>query len=73
MSRCWCNVVLAILVIVFAWVNASWTPIALTIVGALLVLKELGGKCCCAEMMAKCEEKADQGSSEPQAEQGEGE
>ena len=70
MSRCWCNVVLAILVIVFAWVAAPWTKIALTIVGALLVLKGLGGKCCCEEMMAKCEEKADQGGGEAE-EQGE--
>jgi hypothetical protein len=27
MSRCWCGVVLAILVIVFAWVDASWARI----------------------------------------------
>ena len=54
MSRCWCGVVLAILVIVFAWVDASWARVALTILGVLLVIKELVGKCICEEMTAKC-------------------
>ena len=53
MSRCWCGVVLAILVIVFAWVDASWARILLTILGALLAIKELVGKCCCTEIMKK--------------------
>ena len=54
MSRCWCGVVLAVLVIVFAWVDVSWARIVLTVLGALLVIKALAGKCCCAEMMEKC-------------------
>ena len=54
MSRCWCGFLLAILVIVFAWVDASWARIVLTVLGALLAIKALGGKCCCQEMMAKC-------------------
>ena len=53
MSRCWCGVVLAILVIVFAWVDASWARIVLTVLGALLAIKALVGKCCCEEMMKK--------------------
>ena len=69
MSRCWCGVLLAILVIVFAWVDASWARIVLTILGALLAIKALVGKCCCAEMMAKCEEKTDKGGGEAEAEQ----
>ncbi len=66
MSRCWCGVLLAILVIVFAWVEASWARIALTILGALLVIKALAGKCCCAEMMEKCCAEREQGDGEVQ-------
>ncbi len=64
MSRCWCGIVLAILVIVFAWVDASWARIALTILGALLAIKALVGKCCCADMMEKCCAKPEQGDEE---------
>ena len=64
MSRCWCGVVLAILVIVFAWVDASWARIVLTILGALLAIKALVGKCCCAEMMEKYCTKPEQGDAE---------
>ena len=64
MSRCWCGVVLAILVIVFAWVDASWARIVLTILGALLAIKALVGKCCCEEMMKKCCAKPEQGGEE---------
>lgn len=69
MSRCWCEVVLAVLVIIFAWVDASWASIVLTILGALLVIKALIGKCCCAEMMEKCKEEATKEGGE-EAEQG---
>ena len=45
---CFCRTVLALLVIVFAWWNVSWAPIALTIIGAVLALMALtGNKCCC--------------------------
>ena len=64
MSRCWCGVLLAILVIVFAWVDASWARIVLTILGALLAIKALLGKCCCAEMMEKCCAKPEQDGGE---------
>ena len=64
MSRCWCGVVLAILVIVFAWVDASWARIALTILGAILAIKELVGKCFCTEMMEKCCAEPKQGDEE---------
>ena len=64
MSRCWCGAVLAILVIVFAWVDASWASIVLTILGVLLLTKGLAGKCCCAEMMAKCCAEKEEGKAE---------
>jgi len=50
MKICCCRFILAALVIVFAWWNVSWGHIALTVIGALLVLMALtGGKCCCRE------------------------
>ena len=57
MSRCYCRAVLAVLVIVFAWLPVSWAPIALTILGILLAALTLGGVCCCA---ARREQKAAQ-------------
>jgi hypothetical protein len=48
MSRCYCRAVLAVLVIVFAWLPVSWAPIALTVLGGLLAVLTLGGICCCA-------------------------
>lgn len=48
MSRCVCGAVLAVLVIVFAWLPVSWANIALTVLGVLLAMRALGGTCCCA-------------------------
>ena len=48
MSRCYCRVVLSILVIVFAWLTFSWAKIVLTILGVLLAIQALAGVCCCA-------------------------
>ena len=59
MSRCYCRVVLSILVIVFAWLSVSWANIALTVLGALLAIQALAGVCCCT---SKREAKA---ASEP--------
>ncbi len=61
MSRCYCRVVLSILVIVFAWLTFSWAKIVLTVLGAILAIQALAGACCCA---SKCEDKA---ASEPPA------
>lgn len=47
MAVCFCRLILAALVIVFAWVNAAWASIALTIVGALLVILALKRDFCC--------------------------
>lgn len=60
MSRCWCACVLAVLVIVFAWLPVSWAKIALTVLGALLAIKALVGTCCCA---AKSEQAKSEGPS----------
>ena len=46
MSWCICRFVLAVLVIVFAWWAVPWGNIALTIIGALLVILALTGWCC---------------------------
>ena len=51
MSKCWCRFVLAILVIVFAWLPVSWANIALTVLGALLAALALVGTCCCSAML----------------------
>ena len=47
MKFCFCRFVLAALVIVFAWLHVSWAHIALTIIGALLVLLALNRNFCC--------------------------
>ena len=54
MSKCWCRFVLAILVIVFAWLTFSWAKYVLTVLGAILAIQALAGVCCCA---SKREEK----------------
>ena len=68
MSKCWCGVVLAVLVIIFAWIDASWASIVLTILGVLLVIKALVGKCCCEEMMAKYCKKPEESKAEGEGE-----
>ncbi len=60
MSRCCCRAVLAALVIVFAWLPVSWANIALTILGALLVILALVGTCCCATLCRKKEKAEEQ-------------
>jgi tetrahydromethanopterin S-methyltransferase subunit E len=44
---CFCGMALGILVIVFAWWKVSFAPIALTVVGGLVILHGLINKCCC--------------------------
>ncbi|MHC4489820.1 MAG: hypothetical protein ACYSW7_11715 [Planctomycetota bacterium] len=65
MSRCYCGCVLALLVIVFAWLPVSWANIALTILGAALAIKALSGYgcCCCApkDVQAKPETPSEAG------------
>lgn len=60
MKLCFCRLILAILVIVLAWWNPSFAKIALTVIGALLVIFALTGGCCCkSKCEAKTEEKAE--------------
>jgi len=59
MKQCWCRFVLAVLVIVLAWWCPPWSKWALTVVGAILAILALTGKCCCA---TKCEEEKKEGS-----------
>ena len=48
MKSCYCRLILALLVIVFAWWNVSWAAIALTVIGALLAIMALKyDNCCC--------------------------
>ncbi|NQT25006.1 hypothetical protein HQ585_06615 [candidate division KSB1 bacterium] len=56
MKTCYCRTFLAVLVIVFAWLNVPWANIALTVIGGLLVILGIIGTCCCA---SKCEDKKD--------------
>jgi hypothetical protein len=48
MSRCYCRAVLAVLVIIFAWLSGTWVSIVLTVLGFLLAVGSLSGTCCCA-------------------------
>ena len=44
---CCCSATLGLLVIVLAWVKVSWAPVALTVLGVLIILKEIFKNCCC--------------------------
>lgn len=46
---CCCGAILGALVIVFAWWEVSWSAIALTVLGAVLIVKELIDFCCCSK------------------------
>ncbi len=46
-NSCWCNTILGILVIVFAWWATPWNNWILTVLGIIIVLIGLTGKCCC--------------------------
>jgi len=50
MKSCYCRLILALLVIVFAWWNVSWAPITLTVIGAILAIMALKyDTCCCCK------------------------
>jgi hypothetical protein len=53
---CFCTALFGILIIVFAWWKISWAPIALTVLGALVILKGLINKCCCSDLACKPKE-----------------
>ena len=50
---CCCTASLGVLVIVFAWWHVSWAPIALTILGLMIILKEVIHQCCCQNTECK--------------------
>ena len=57
MSKCWCRFAMAVLIIIFAWLDYSWTRIAIIILGILLAILALVGTCCCSTLtQAKAKE-----------------
>ncbi len=64
MNCCYCTALFGILIIVFAWWNVSWAPIALTVLGVLVLLKGIINKCCCSEKVCKTKEE-DKGIGSP--------
>lgn len=51
---CICTAIMGVLVIVFAWWQVPWGRIALTILGALVILKGIINKCCCEKFTSCC-------------------
>ena len=45
---CCCIAVVGALVVLFAWWKVTWGAIALTVLGVIIILKELIGQCCCS-------------------------
>ena len=58
MSLCFCRIILPILVIVFAWLNFSWSVIALTIIGVLLVILGIKRDMCCCRPKKEAEKES---------------
>jgi hypothetical protein len=54
---CCCSALLGVLVIAFAWWKVSWGAIALTVLGVVIILKEVISKCCC-KSACKTDEKS---------------
>jgi hypothetical protein len=52
---CFCTIILGILVIVFARMDATWTTMGLTIIGVLVIIKGLINSCCCSSSFEKKE------------------
>jgi hypothetical protein len=55
-KSCYCAAVIGAVVIVLAWWHVSWGPIVLTILGVMLIIKDVRGKCGCASF---CKPKTD--------------
>lgn len=53
---CCCTALIGACVIVLAWWQVSWGAIALTVLGVIIILKDLIGKCCCSSV---CKPKTD--------------
>lgn len=52
-SSCWCTALLGVAVIVFAWWKVSWGAVALTVLGAAVILKAVIPGCCCRDKTCK--------------------
>jgi len=53
---CCCAILLGGLVILFAWWKVTWGAIALTVLGIVIILKELISRCVCSSVCKpKCE------------------
>jgi hypothetical protein len=46
-KKCHCVSGIGVLVIVLAWWHVGWGPVALTVLGAMLLIKDSIGQCCC--------------------------
>jgi len=51
---CFCTMILGAAIIVFTWWHLSWSNIALTVLGALVILRGLINKCCCQSKESCC-------------------
>ncbi|MBU9888675.1 MAG: hypothetical protein KTQ49_02250 [Candidatus Omnitrophica bacterium] len=45
-SPCYCTALSGVAVIILAWWNVGWAPVALTVIGALIVVKTFVNTCC---------------------------
>lgn len=52
-NPCYCTAALGALVIVFAWWQVSWAPVALTVLGVLVIAKTFVDSCCCRDKSCK--------------------
>ena len=50
---CCCSTMLGVGVIVLAWWKVSWAPVALTVLGVIIIVKELIGSCVCKGKVCK--------------------
>ena len=61
---CICTIILGALVIVFTWWTLPWSRWALTVLGALVILKGLINKCCGQSIASRCKEEVSKEMSE---------
>ena len=54
-APCCCTIILGIGVLVFTWWSVGWATTALTVIGILVILKGIIGKCCCSTKDKCCD------------------
>ena len=52
-KSCYCTAVFGALVIALAWWQPSWEAIALTVLGVILILRDLKSSCPCTSWFCK--------------------